>query len=178
MSKKTPNIHIYWLLSGIAAFLCSIAVFTFLLFQQLQTVSYTQALDIPYTADQVVILVNQERTKNGLPPLKINPLLTRAAQNKNQHMIEYNYFSHVSPKDGKKWSDFIKEVKYNYVEAGENLANGFLVASDMVEAWMNSPTHKANILAEGYKETGVAVNKGKLNGRETIFVTQMFGRTR
>ncbi len=164
----------YLLLVSIVACIISAFVFVFLLTQS--TVKYTIALEEPYNSDQVIILINKERVKNNLKPLMVEKLLTNAANNKNRDMIKNNYFSHISPVDGKKWSDFIKEAKYEYVEAGENLANGFQKADEMVNAWMNSPTHRANILGEGYTETGVAVQKGKINGADTIFVTQVFGR--
>lgn len=162
------------LLTSITACITSAMVFIFLLTQS--TDNYAQASSLNYNADQIIILVNKERKTFNLQPLKKENLLASAAEKKTNDMIINNYFSHISPVDNKKWSDFIQEVGYDYTEAGENLANGYLNAQEMVEAWMNSPTHKANILADGYKETGISVSKGKLNGNETIFVAQVFGK--
>lgn len=163
------------LLTSVSACLVSVGVFIFLL-NQGNRLSYAQVAVLNYSADQVIVLINKERQLRSLKALHKNDTLTLAAENKTADMIKNDYFSHVSPSDGKKWSDFIQEAKYDYLEAGENLASGYLNAKEMVKAWMNSPTHRANILADGYEETGVAVSKGKLKGSETIFVTQVFGR--
>ncbi len=162
------------LLVSLMACISSICVFVFLLTQSSQ--GYAQALELEYNADQIIIKVNQERVAYNLPPLAKSDILSEAAVHKTQHMVQNHYFSHVSPVDGKKWSDFIQEADYNYIEAGENLANGYTNVEEMVQAWMDSPTHRANVLAQGYTETGVSLNKGTLNGHETIFVAQVFGR--
>jgi uncharacterized protein YkwD len=156
------------------ACISSACVFVFLLTQNSH--NYAQAASLEYNADQVILLVNRQRETYNLAPLQREELLTKAASNKTKHMMQNNYFSHVSPVDGKKWSDFIQEANYEYVEAGENLANGYTNAEEMVKAWMDSPTHRANILADGYAETGVAIDRGSLNGHETIYVAQVFGR--
>jgi len=129
-----------------------------------------------YTAEEVVVAVNQERTKKNLPELKQNPKLMEAARNKVDDMILNNYFAHISPVDGKKWSSFIRNSGYDYIEAGENLANGFDNTSDLVTAWMNSPTHRDNILNPNVDEAGMAVKSGFLDGYPTIFVAQTFGK--
>jgi len=130
-----------------------------------------------YGSDQVIVEVNQERERKGIEPLLVNTKLMIAAQEKADHMAEFSYFSHIHSDTEKRWLDFIIETDYDYLEAGENLANGYSTVDDMVKAWMNSPAHKENILNEGYFETGVGYAKGKLNGKDTIFVAQMFGRS-
>jgi hypothetical protein len=173
MSKHKLHTNVWLLRVSVVACVLSIMVFVLLLVQTNK--NQNQALAASYGADQIVFAVNQERIKKGIPPLTVNPKLTQAAQAKASDMASKSYFSHISP-NGKKWSDFIKDSKYNYAEAGENLANGFDTVSDMVDAWMKSPTHRENILNPGVLETGVGLEFGKLDNYPTIFVAQDFGR--
>jgi len=129
-----------------------------------------------YSAQDVIQAVNDERVKKNLPALQVNQKLMEASKNKVDDMISNNYFAHISPVDGKKWSSFIRNAGYDYVEAGENLANGFDNVPDLVTAWMNSPTHRDNILNPDVDETGLAVKSGFLDGYPTIFVAQSFGK--
>lgn len=129
-----------------------------------------------YSAQDVIVAVNEERIKKNLPTLEVNQKLMEASKNKVDDMITNNYFAHISPIDGKKWSTFIRNSGYDYVEAGENLANGFDNVPDLVTAWMNSPTHRDNILNPDVDETGLAVKSGFLDGYPTIFVAQSFGK--
>lgn len=126
------------------------------------------------TPSQVVELTNSERAKAGLPPLVMNSRLSSAALAKGQDMLSDQYWAHIAP-DGKEPWSFIKESGYTYKVAGENLARDFYNSNDMVSAWMNSPTHKANIVNNNYKEIGIAVIDGELLGHETTLVVQMFG---
>jgi uncharacterized protein YkwD len=119
-------------------------------------------------------LTNEERTKLGLPALKENSQLAEAAQKKATDMFAKNYWAHFSPTGGSPW-DFIKQAGYQYEFAGENLAKNFLFSKNVVDAWMNSPTHRENILKKEYTEVGYAVENGVLNGEETTLVVQMFG---
>lgn len=128
-----------------------------------------------YTVDQIIVAINKERVKANLEILSTNPKLNFSSQSKAQHMAENNYFSHVYSGDGTKWSDFIQKQDYDYVVAGENLANGFYDVDSMIEAWMNSPTHRENILNEKVNETGVGIVYGQLNGNSTVFVVEHFG---
>jgi hypothetical protein len=88
-------------------------------------------------------------------------------------MFQNNYWSHVSPSGKSPW-EFFKESGYNYSVAGENLAKDFGDSSSVVSAWMNSPTHKANIINNKYKEIGIGVVDGVLNGMKTTLVVQHF----
>lgn len=124
--------------------------------------------------EKVVAITNQKRAERGLTPLKINSLLNEAAQRKAGDMFAFNYWAHSSPSGRSPWS-FFKEVGYSYVYAGENLARDFMDSEGVVEAWMNSPTHRDNILNSHYQEIGVAVVNGTLNGVETTLVVQLFG---
>lgn len=126
-------------------------------------------------ADQVLQATNQERINNGLPPLTHSSQLSQAAAAKAQHMFAEDYWAHIGPSGVTPW-EFIKNTGYRYSVAGENLARDFDTTSPMIQAWMDSPTHRANIVHEKYTETGVAVVNGTLDGIETTLVVQMFGK--
>ena len=122
----------------------------------------------------LINLINEERTKNNLCLLESNPILDNAAEYKAQDMLEYNYFEHTSPSGITPWHWFEK-ANYNYVFAGENLAIGFLESEEVYSAWMNSPSHKANLMNPDYKELGIAVIDGNFNGSQTSVIVQTFG---
>lgn len=124
--------------------------------------------------EKIIELTNQKRAELGLAPLNNSPLLNEVAQRKAADMFAFNYWAHVSPSGRDPWS-FFKEVGYKYIYAGENLARDFMDSASVVEAWMNSPTHKDNIINPNYKEIGIAVVNGTLNGVETTLVVQVFG---
>lgn len=121
----------------------------------------------------VVDITNQERQAVGLGDLKINEALRKAAQAKAQDMAEKSYFAHNSP-DGKNPWYWIDQTGYTYKSAGENLAVNFDYSKDVVDAWMNSPTHRANIVKAKYQEIGIGIAEGFYQGRPTVFVVQMF----
>lgn len=124
--------------------------------------------------EKVVELTNQKRAQLGLAPLKDDLSLDEAARRKAGDMFSVNYWSHTSPSGRTPWV-FFNEVSYQYLYAGENLARDFDNTDEMVEAWMNSPTHRENIVNSVYKEIGVAVVNGTLQGVETTLVVQLFG---
>lgn len=123
---------------------------------------------------QVVAQTNQERQLASLPALVYNATLAQAAQAKAADMFENQYWAHQSPAGKEPW-DFIESSGYKYQVAGENLARDFSNTNDLVQAWMDSPTHRANIVNPKYQEIGIAVVDGVLNGVETTLVVQMFG---
>ncbi|MFC1653670.1 CAP domain-containing protein [Patescibacteria group bacterium] len=126
------------------------------------------------TPGQVIELTNQERSKYGLPSLTHNGTLSSAAASKANHMFAQQYWAHIAPDGTSPWF-FIKNAGYSYSVAGENLARDFGDTGSVIVAWMNSPTHKDNIVNAKYQEMGVAVVDGVLNGVETTLVVQMFG---
>ena len=126
------------------------------------------------TAEDVLIQTNHQRVNQGLSELKINEKLSQAALAKGQDMFTDQYWSHTSPDGMEPWS-FIKESGYVYKAAGENLARDFMDTTEMMEAWMKSPTHRANIVNNKFEEIGIAVINGNLQGFETTLVVQMFG---
>ncbi len=89
-------------------------------------------------------------------------------------MVENNYFEHFSPSGTTPW-DFIESAGYNYQLAGENLAMDFSTNEGVNRAWLNSPSHAKNILNPDFKNIGVAVIEGQLEGHETTLIVQMFG---
>jgi len=119
---------------------------------------------------EVVTLVNQERAKQGLAPLKENVKLSSVARTKSEDMVAKNYFSHTSPTYGSPF-DMMKQFGITYTAAGENIAMGQQTAASVMSSWMNSPGHRANILSGNFTEIGVGVAKDKSG---TIYWTQQF----
>lgn len=118
------------------------------------TVSSTKPSDSLTFEERVVELVNQERAKVGLKALKMNLKLSDVARVKSQDMHDKNYFSHTSPTYGSPF-DMMKQFGITYRTAGENIAMGYRTPEAVMEGWMNSPGHKANILNSSYTEIGV-----------------------
>lgn len=123
--------------------------------------------------EKIIELTNQERQIAGLTILTPNLLLNKAALKKANDIILTQNFVHTI--NSKKFSEWIKEAGYNYVSAGENLAIDFTSSEKIISAWLDSETHRANILNKGYKEIGVASVEGKYKNENTIIVVQIFG---
>ena len=119
---------------------------------------------------EVLNLVNKERKANGLKPLTLNKELSNVANIKSRDMIEKGYFDHTSPTYGSPF-DMMKTFNISYNTAGENIAMGQKTPSEVMNSWMNSSGHRANILNSTYTELGVGIQKDS-NG--TIYWTQMF----
>ncbi|MCH5193810.1 MAG: serine protease [Oscillospiraceae bacterium] len=103
---------------------------------------------------KVVELVNVERAKYGLSALTLNTELSAVARAKSQDMKDKQYFSHTSPTYGSPF-DMMKSFGISYKTAGENIAMGYRTPEAVVEGWMNSEGHRANILNSSFKEIGV-----------------------
>ncbi|WP_416807934.1 CAP domain-containing protein [Bacillus thuringiensis] len=103
---------------------------------------------------RVVELTNAERTKQGLPALKIDTELSKVARIKSEDMQKNNYFDHNSPTYGSPF-DMMKKFGISYTSAGENIAQGQRTPEEVVQAWMNSAGHRANILNNGFTHIGV-----------------------
>lgn len=127
------------------------------------------------TSSELIRQTNVERRKNGLLPVYENPKLSAAALEKAKNMFEENYWAHFSPSGKDPWG-FINAAGYRFTYAGENLAKSFYSPDDVVKAWMASKTHRENILNKNYKDIGIAVLEGTLNGEKTTLVVQEFGR--
>jgi hypothetical protein len=131
---------------------------------------YASSISTP----QVIEATNQEREKLSLTPLKTSDVLSQAAAEKAAHMFANDYWAHISPQGVTPWY-FMHKHNYNYTVAGENLARDFGDTQTMTQAWMDSPTHRENIVNPKYTEIGIAVVNGTLQGVETTLVVQMFG---
>lgn len=126
------------------------------------------------TKSVLINLLNRDRQYLGLPPLEENPELNEAAFLKANDLLEKDYFSHQSPEGVSPWY-WLKKAGYDYEIAGENLAIGFLDSEEVYSAWLDSPSHRANLLNPRYKNIGLAVAKGDYQGNETTVVVQFFG---
>lgn len=133
-----------------------------------------QKLNIPIqdtsTEQEILKLVNAERSKAGVKPLALNWELSRVAKFKSEDMRDNNYFSHTSPTYGSPFN-MIKNFGISYSAAGENIAAGQKTADEVMKAWMNSSGHKANILNANYTQLGVGKATG---GSYGTYWTQMF----
>lgn len=125
------------------------------------------------TKSALEAMANQTRQSVGLSTLKENPKLVQAARLKAEDMIKNEYFSHTSPTGVTPWYWFLR-TGYNYKYAGENLAIGFFESTEVYNAWLNSPSHKANLINPDYKEMGTAVATG-YGSNKAIVVVQLFG---
>lgn len=120
---------------------------------------------------------NEEREEAHTPLLTVNPLLQEGAQLKAEDMAEHRYFAHIAPNGKTPW-DWFKEAGYSFSYAGENLALNYFDSDELVESWMESESHKSNILNKNFTETGIGIAKGSRNGPELTYVVQFFGRPR
>ncbi len=119
---------------------------------------------------------NDERQSQNLAILTVSPILNQAAEMKATDMATKGYFAHTSPEGKTPWY-WLEKAGYNYQYAGENLAINFSDSKDVANAWMASPTHKANIVKGNYKEIGTGVASGIYEGKQTIFVAQVYANS-
>lgn len=115
---------------------------------------------------------NEQRTSNGKTSLKLNQQLINAAQAKAQDMVARNYWSHNTPEGHEPWV-FVENSGYKYSHVGENLAYGFTSSSTTINGWMNSPTHKENLLSDNFTEVGFGYANSTdfvQSGPETVVV--------
>jgi uncharacterized YkwD family protein/spore coat assembly protein SafA len=120
--------------------------------------------------NQVITLVNKERTSRGLQSLKQNYQLCKIARYKSQDMVNKNYFSHTSPTYGSPFK-MMEYFGIRFSAAGENIAMGQPTPQSVMTAWMNSPGHRSNILSPAYTQIGVGAAK---DSRGVIYWTQQF----
>ena len=127
------------------------------------------------TVQKLYELTNAERSKINLNGLNYNDALAAAAKQKAEDMFAKDYWSHYGPAGETPWQ-FILASGYQYEYAGENLAKNFMFSDGVVKAWLDSTTHRDNLLRSEYTDVGFAVVNGILNGEETTLVVQMFGK--
>ncbi|RKD25917.1 hypothetical protein BEP19_03025 [Ammoniphilus oxalaticus] len=137
-----------------------------------QVLTIPQAGPIQQFEEEVIALTNLERVKAGLPALKVNQELGRVARVKSQEMIDLRYFDHQSPTYGSPF-EMMESFGISYTYAGENIAAGQQTAEEVVNGWMNSPGHRANIMNANYTQIGVGLAKG---GSYGFYWTQQFIR--
>jgi uncharacterized protein YkwD len=119
--------------------------------------------------------MNEQRARRGLPALRRNVRLEAAASDRIRDMFEYRYFAHVAP-DGTEPFVWVKQRGYRYSRVGENLAMGQRAARVVVDQWMGSPGHRANILGS-FDDTGIAIASGAPTGRSRGYTfVAMYGR--
>lgn len=135
-----------------------------------QVINIPEGAPLKSLEDEVVRLVNIERSRNGLGPLKNNWQAARVARIKSQDMINNRYFSHTSPAYGSPFK-MMESFGLRFSSAGENIAYGQRTAQEVMNSWMNSAGHRANILSKNYTDIGVGAAKSS-NG--TLYWTQMF----
>jgi hypothetical protein len=123
---------------------CGFRSFSFLIFSLGIFLLPFFALAKGLNAEELIVLTNAERGKAGISMLVPNRLLTEAAEKKAQAIFKSNSFGHSI--DGKKFSDWIRATGYKYDYAGENLAINYFDSNDAMAAWMQSSSHKKNIL--------------------------------
>jgi uncharacterized protein YkwD len=119
---------------------------------------------------------NEERIANGTKALSLNDALSKAAQAKAADMVARDYWSHNTPDGEEPWV-FVVNAGYEYRKAGENLAYGFRDNNDTVRGWMNSPSHRANLLDSAFSEVGFGyANANNYQGKgEVTIVVAMYG---
>jgi uncharacterized YkwD family protein/spore coat assembly protein SafA len=129
--------------------------------------------DIGALETEVIRLVNVERIKAGRSPLTENNEVSKVARIKSKDFIDNNYFAHDSPTYGTPF-DMLESFGIKFTAAAENIASGQKTAAEVMNTWMNSSGHRANILSSTYNQIGVGVARDS-NGN--IFWTQMFIRS-
>lgn len=142
---------------------------TIFLYSSYPTVAYFSEL----TAETVFRLTNSARSTSGEKTLTLNSQLSVAAKAKAEDMLRAGYFDHTGP-DGKKFWQWIREAGYSYTTAGENLAMDFSSAESAQNALLDSPSHRANILRSTYRDIGLGIAQGMMNGRNTTVLVELF----
>ena len=129
------------------------------------------------TVEGVLVYTNAARNINGkLPPLELQKSLSTVAALRLEDMFKKQYFEHYSPQ-GVGAAEIAEEVHFEYILIGENIALGnFKDDETLVKAWMDSPGHRANILNGRFTQIGIAVGRGKYEGRNTWIAVQVFAR--
>lgn len=130
------------------------------------------------TNKQLLSSTNAQRKINNEPVLELNKQLSAAAQKKANDMVAENYWSHSSPDGTAPWK-FIKKSGYDYQKAGENLAYGFTDADQVIAGWMNSKSHRNNLLDSNYEDVGFgfADSQNFDNNGPTTVIVAMYGTT-
>lgn len=152
------------MLVGIFLFLFSMVIFAPIGTQ------YTRAFGV----SDIIDLSNEARLQLSRQPLKTNTALMNAAQMKAEDMVKEHYFAHSSPNGTVAW-DYLKTVSYSYKIAGENLAITNENAQAVIDGWLNSPTHRENLLSNDYSDFGIGLaHYGNYQGHQDTYVVVAF----
>lgn len=128
------------------------------------------------STSELLNCTNYYRSQAGLAPLVLNPTLSKAALKKIDDMDSYNYWAHTNPHNGVEPWHFFEEANYDYAIAGENLAFDYNTSDGVCQGWMNSQSHRENLLHPKYQEVGFAVRRVDLDKEgEGHLVVQFFG---
>jgi uncharacterized protein YkwD len=138
---------------------------------QRKTKGGSEDADFEKAREEILKLTNEARAKEKLPPLKMNPLLTKIANAHSANMAKQQKMEHVL--DGKKPAQRVEEGGYDYSDTAENLAySEDLSVPEVFEGWMKSKVHRENILGEPYRELGVGLAR---SAKGDVYYTQVFG---
>lgn len=128
------------------------------------------------TVQNIIDAINKERSLRNLSTLNSDSRLSAAAQSKSEDMIARKYFAHVDPDGNYIWPKIVAAGYTPYLQLGENLAIEFYNTESLVSAWMNSPTHRANVLNEQFNDQGMGLFFGNVsNGEYHSSITNTFG---
>lgn len=170
-NKHQPHILKRSSLVAIAVLLIGLqAAYNFGIAKQKKILGYATNI----SAQVVVSEINASRSNNSLANLTTDSQLNKAAALKADDMLKNGYWAHTAPDGSQPWRWF-DVAGYKYAVAGENLAKDFKTSDGIASAWMNSESHRKNILNPNFKNVGVAVVNGELRGSETTLVVALFG---
>lgn len=160
-----PSSHFLWKAFFLAVIFCFAAAI----------IPYRTAREQAMTSNALLEISNQDRISAGLPPLRFDPRLEKAAMAKAQDIFQKRYFSHFSPDGDAPW-DFIKNQGFPYLVAGENLAINYTSPYELANDFLQSPSHRENLLSPFFSHAGMAVVTGIYQGEPAVVVVQMFAR--
>ncbi len=127
-----------------------------------------------FEAKDIVKYINREREKNGSPPLRVSPTLMQAAQKRADVIIKYQNFSHSDPYESITAQSVLDKLGYAYSYGSENIGMGGTSAEGFVEGFMNSQSHRENLLNPSLMETGVGLSSGPYKEYYVNVVAQIF----
>lgn len=149
---STKNfMKVYW--PYLPAALVLLLTFSLIIVQPFKDPSHVLSYSTNVSEEGLLQSTNEHRKRNGSPELTINENLSKAAEIKARDMVLNNYWSHTAPSGMEPWQ-FLDKVGYSYLKAGENLAFGFSESSRAVAGWMNSESHRLNMLDKAFTEVG------------------------
>ncbi len=163
----------FFSLASITVFILAVIVFEAVFLVQTKIVFLKTNFLASVLPGALVALTNHDRAAKGLAGVTENSLLDQAAQAAASDMANKGYFSHISPGGTTPWQ-WLNLVGYEYSYAGQNLAMNFTDSQSVEMAWVNSPTHRANIEKSQYTEIGIGTANGIYKGKETTFVVEFF----